>query len=535
MKTRTIRYGIFSGLLALLLTACVDDLDRQPFYDQTSNTVYADFANYKGVLAKLYGGYAVTGQSAVNAPDISGFDEGKSSYLRAYWMLQEVSTDEAVIGWGSDEVDLHNMTWSPLNPYMRFMYDRIYYQIASLNEFIRETTDEKLNGRGITGAALEGAKLYHAEARFLRALSYWHALDLYGSVPFVTENDGVGTYLPDQISRPDLFAYVESELLAIEPLLKDARMNEYARADKAAVWTLLAKLYLNAPTYTGTPAVPGAGRYTDVITYTQKVIDAGYGMEQDYGHLFLADNHTAQGIIFAIAFDGVKTKSFGGTTFMTAGAIGGDMSAAAFGMKKGGWSGQRTTQQIVDLFPDETATIDERGMFFPTGQSKNVEVMADFRSGYPITKYRNITAAGEEGSDATGEFADIDFPLFRIEDVYLMYAEAVVRNGQGGSMGTAIDYVNRLRERAYNGTTGNVSALTLDFILDERARELNWECYRRTDLIRFGKFTSGNYLWAYKGGIIGGRAVADHREVFPIPASDMAANPKLKQLYPEYN
>ena len=530
---RFIKISFLTGVLALFLTACVDDLDRQPFYDQTSNTVYADFANYKGVLAKLYGGYAVTGQSVTGTADLSGFDEGKSAYLRAYWTLQELTTDEAVISWNDGTLqDIHDMDWTAQDDYVRLMYDRIYYEIALTNEFIRETSDEKLNSRGITGADLDQARLFRTEARFLRALSYWHALDLFGSVPFVTENDGVGAYFPTQISRADLFTYVESELLAIEPNLVAARSNEYARADKAAAWTLLTKLYLNAKVYTGTE------RYVDAARYAGMVIAVGYTLDEDYSHLFLADNNTANGIIFPIAFDGVNIKSYGGTAFLVLGPMGNNAPPADYGMKIPGWSGQRTTQSIVNLFPTEDGSLDERGMFFTTGHSKDVTDVAEFNDGYPMTKYKNLTSAGLPGSDPTGSFPDTDFPMFRIEDVYLMYAEAVLRGGAAaGDAATALGYVNALRERAYNNTSGNITQqqLTLDFILDERARELNWEGHRRTDLIRFGKFTSSDYLWPWKGGVSNGKGVGSYRTVFPIPTSDISANPNLKQLFSEYN
>jgi starch-binding outer membrane protein, SusD/RagB family len=112
-----------------------------------------------------------------------------------------------------------------------------------------------------------------------------------------------------------------------------------------------------------------------------------------------------------------------------------------------------------------------------------------------------------------------------------MYAEAVLRGGTGGDAGTALNYINMLRERAYGDTGGNVAAadLTLDFILDERARELYWEAHRRTDLIRFGKFTGDNYLWAWKGAVQEGREVDAKYNIFPIPAADVVANPNLTQ------
>ena len=119
--------------------------------------------------------------------------------------------------------------------------------------------------------------------------------------------------------------------------------------------------------------------------------------------------------------------------------------------------------------------------------------------------------------------------MFRLADVMLMYAEAALRSG--GNLATAVDYVNQVRERAFGDASGNIdqSGLTLDFLLDERARELLWEGHRRTDLVRFGKFTDSDYVWAWKCGIKEGRQVSSHFNVYPIPAADIGANPKLNQ------
>lgn len=517
---------MLAGMVALSITSCTKDLDREPFYDITSASVYKDFTNYKQILAKLYAGYAVSGQQgpAGNA-DISGLDEGFSNYLRLYYSVQELPTDEAVIGWNDGSLpDFHQMDWSSSNEFLAAMYSRIYYQIALTNEFIRETTDEKLSERGITGQSLEEAKKFRAEARFLRALSYWHAMDLFGNVPFVTEKDPVGTFFPPQIARADLFKYIESELLAIEPELVDARQNEYGRADKAADWTLLSKLYLNAEVYTG------QARYTDVVTYAKKVIDAGYTLEPDYDNLFLTDNNTSSEIIFPITFDGLRTQSYGGMTFLVHAPVGGSINPADFGIN-GGWSGLRTTEAVVDLFPTPLGVVDDRSNFYTDGQSLVINDIFTFTDGYPITKYKNVSSTGQAGSDPTGNFPDTDFPMFRLADIYLTYAEAVLRGGTGGSAAEALNYVNLVRERAYKGTGGDITSgqLTLDFMLDERARELNWEMQRRTDLIRFGKFTGGEYLWPWKGGVPGGQAVEAYRTLYPIPAADKAANPNLMQ------
>ncbi|WP_018478677.1 RagB/SusD family nutrient uptake outer membrane protein [Pontibacter roseus] len=525
MITKYIKKILLAGMMAFSIAACTDDLDQVPPYEVTSATVYNDFNNYKQVLAKMYAGYAVTGQQGpAGNPDILGGDEGFSSYLRQYWQLQELTTDEAVIGWGDAGLpNLHAMNWTPNNQFVTAMFSRIYYQVSLTNEFIRELSDDRLNDRGITGTNQETANTYRAEARFLRALSYWHALDLYGGgVPFVTDTNSVGAFFPEPVTRERLFSYVEKELLEIENALAPAGTNEYGRADQAAAWTLLSKLYLNAEVYTGQP------KYAEAATYAKKVIDSGqFSLEPRYGNLFRADNHKSPEIIFPIAFDGTRTQTFGGMTYLTHAPVGPTMEKDTFGIE-GGWAGLRTTAAIVNLFPGNGQ--DKRAMFHTRGHSLEINQIGEFTEGYPITKYRNVTSTGQKGSHSTGAFPDTDFPMFRLGDVYLMYAEAVLRGG-GGSAAEALDLVNQLRRRAYGGTSGNITQgqLTLDFIIDERARELSWEAHRRTDLIRFGRFTGANYLWPWKGGVPGGRAVEDFRVLFPLPTDDVIANPNLVQ------
>lgn len=526
MTTKFIRNIFLLLVLVFAGTSCIKDLDREPFFVETSASVYNDFNNYKRVLAKLYAGYALTGQQGpAGNPDVAGVDEGFSNYVRTYWKLQELPTDEAIIGWNDPGLpELNFMTWSPDNPWSRAMYYRIFYQVALANEFIRETSDDKLADRNVTGANAETARLFRAEARFLRALSYWHALDLFGSVPFVTENDPVGVFFPKQISRADLYNYVESELLAVESILKAPRTNEYGRADQAAAWTLLTKLYLNAEVYIGQP------KYTEAVTYASRVINAGFTLDPNYHRLFMADNHLSNEIIFPITADAVRSQSYGLTTFLVNASIGGSMVPAEFGVN-GGWSGLRTTERIVNLFPDENGTADKRGSFHTDGQQKEIDEIGNFNHGYAVKKYRSITSTGQRGSDPSGTFSDTDYPMFRLADVYLMYAEAVLRGGGGGSPAQALEYVNAIRQRAYGNTNGNITQaqLTLDFIIDERARELLWEAQRRTDLIRFNRFTGGSYLWPWKGGTREGRATGAHRVLYPIPTSDLVSNPNLKQ------
>jgi hypothetical protein len=526
MKNKFIQILTLAAAVIVLATGCTKNLDRKPFYEVTSATVYDKFSNYKSILAKLYAGLAVSGQQGPSGrPDIFGIDEGFSSYLRQYWQLQELTTDEAVISWNDGTIkDLHDMDWTPANEFIRMMYDRIFYQISLCNEFMRETTDSKLSDRKISGSDFNEAKKYRAEARFLRALSYYHAIDMFGNVPYVLETDPIGSFFPSQITRANLFTWLETELKTLETELTAARQNEYGRADQAAVWFVLAKLYLNAEVYTGT------AKNTECLTYCNKLINENYLLANQYRYNFLADNHTSPELVFSVNFDGLRTKSWGAMTYLVHAPVGGNMNPSLFGIN-GGWGGLRATKALVNIFPNATGVPDARGMFHTSGQNLEITDISTFTDGYPVTKYRNVTSSGAPGSDVQGNFPDTDFPLFRLADVYLMYAEAVLRGGSGGSTATALNYVNALRQRAYGNSSGNITSgqLTLDFILDERARELNWEAHRRQDLIRFGKFTGSNYLWPWKGGVANGAAVADFRKLFPIPATDIAANPNLVQ------
>lgn len=520
---KIIPIALVAILVSIVTTSCVDNLNTSPLDDDvvTSEAVYQTPQDYRQVLAKLYAGFAATGQQGpAGDPDIQGIDEGFSSYVRMYWVSQQIPTDEAVVGWSDPGLpDFNYQSWNASNDFVTGMYSRIFYEIALANEFIRNASNSDN----------QTVQTYTAEARFLRALSYWHALDLYGGgIPFVTEDDGVGAYNPEPASSQELFSYIENELLDIigelpdsesAGELSDPRQVEYGRADKGAAWMLLSKLYLNAEVYIG------EDHYSDALTYANKVIeDGGYTLENDYEHLFLADNNTANGVIFPITFDGDNTKTFGGTSFIIHAAIGGSMNAANFGVD-GGWGGHRVTPQFVDKFDTDN---DARAMFYTDGQSLEIDDLSDFTNGYAVTKWKNITSGGQPGP--VPEFPDTDFPMFRLADAYLIYAEAHIRGG-GGDATKAVNLINALRGRAYGDNSGDIttSDLTTDFILDERARELYWEGHRRTDLIRYGMYTGSDYVWAYKGHDQSGKGTNDKYRLFPIPASEINSNPNLTQ------
>jgi starch-binding outer membrane protein, SusD/RagB family len=505
------------------LWACTD-LELTPADADVDAVVFSDPAAYRSYLAKIYAAYTLTGQQGPNGlPDISIVnDEGFTSYIRCYWKAQELPTDEAVIAWTDAGIrDLNTQQWSSENQFVRVVYYRIFYIIAYANDFLTQSSEARLDQYGIAESDRPAIRQYRAEARFLRAMAYWHALDLFRNVPILT---AITTELPEQRTAVELFDFIESELMAIESEMAAPRAHEYGRADRAALWMLQTKLYLNAEVY-DKPA-----KYTEAAAAARKVIDAGYSLAPNYRELFMADNHRLKDseLIFTLISDGTRVRTWGGTTFLVHGALGGAMVDTDYGVS-GAWAGMRTTSAMVEKFENvvDGVELDPRAIFYTTGQTRTINDVGQFTQGYAVPKYTNKKSTGADGSDNT--FVDTDYPMFRLADAYLMYAEAVLRGGSG-SLSDALGYVNALRERAYGNATANIASeeLTLDFILDERVRELYWEATRRVDLIRYGRFTTEG-VWPWKGGVADGATTSSHLNIFPIPASDLIANPRLDQ------
>ncbi len=535
MIRNTIKNLLLICAAALTVASCAKKLDLYPQNDLTVATTYATAAGYKGVLAKVYGGLATTGNiGPAGASDIQGLDEGSQSpFIRGFFNCQELPTDEAIVSWNDQTIhDFHNLQWTSSDPFLLGMYARPIYNITVANEYLRESTDDKVAARGITGNDAADIQKSRAEVRFLRAFNYWVMMDLFGRSTFITEENKIGTDLPQEIQRADLFNYIESELIKIDGDLAPAKTSEYGRVDQAAAWALLSRIYLNAVVYTGTP------KYAEAITYAQKVIGAGYQLQPGYEKLFMADNDKQKDeFIYAINCDGLHTQSYGNTSFFVHAAAGDDHDE--FGVN-GGWYGYRATSGLANLFADRTGATDRRALFttskFGTGNSQIlIPDVSVFDNGLHINKYKNIRSDGGTVSDITRTFADIDFPVFRLSEMYLVYAEAFLRNG-GGDASTALDYINKIRFRAYKDSYGpnnigrlNASDLTLQTVLDERGRELYWEGHRRTDLIRYELLTTSAYLWPWKGGVASGTAVDSKYNLFPIPAANRTANPNLSQ------
>lgn len=535
---------LFRGLTALSLgtalfglsTSCTKDLDQTPKYEVTPDKVYVGIAGYKQVLAKLYGGFALTGPSGPGSGDISGIDAGTSDYIRQLWSAQELTTDEAVVAWNDPGIqDWHRMNWDANNGLIRGIYNRFYYEIATCNEFIRESSDDKLSKRlGSTDVAQ--GKMFRAEARFLRAVAYYHVIDMFGNGPFVTDKDAVGASLPVYNTRKQLYDFVESELLALTNDLAPVKTNEYGRVDQAAAHGYLARLYLNAGVYTGTP------QFAKAAEEAKKVVDSGYTLNTTaspvssaYGRLFLADNNVSTAkseIIWPVIFDVNNVQSYGGTTFLVNGATSGSDGAwQRYVGQSTGWGGLRTTSVLFDKFflLGADTTSDSRGRFWTSGQTLEINDLSQFTQGLGVTKFRNVTSTGAPQNFSLN-FSSIDFPMLRLADMMLVYAEAAARGNADRAI--ALDYVNQIRARAFKNAAGSAitdAQLTTDFVLDERARELHWEGLRRTDLIRYNRFVESTYLWPWKGGVAAGQGVDAKYNLFPIPSSDLTANSNLKQ------
>lgn len=566
MKLKYILLSTLFSVTTVLFTSCFDDLNTTPLDSKlfTADKAYSTPESYIQGLAKLYAALGLSGQSGPASAEIADVDAGTSPFLRTYWYMQEFTTDEVTFTQSDPGCpELSYNTYSTLNnPIIFGLYYRLLFTITMCNDYLKQTTDAKLDERGVDEDLKGRIQAYRCETRFLRAMMYYHAMDMFGNIPFITENDPIGTYLPPQHSRPELFSYIEGELLELEndSYMAEPRQNEYGRADKGAVWMLLSRLYLNAEVYIQAP------KYDECMNYARKVISAGYDLCPEYAELFMADNgenvDARKEMIFTINFDGRWTQSYA-PQFLVAGSRGPNDPnfTVTSGISKS-FKGSRATLAFIrhfypgidDMLKDANEvvddangslgkyvnTLDRRAIFFtPTchlPMSKNAG-SSTFIYGWPSYKWTNLTRDGVPPSytDENGnvisltEYPSLDFPLMRLAEAYLNYAEAAVRKSGGNCTDDlALNRLNDLRHRA-KIQADDLTSFNLDYVFGERSRELYWEGFRRTDLIRFGKYTGNDYTWEFKNGTFPGSAVSAYRELFPIPASDIGANPNLVQ------
>lgn len=557
MKKNIFKLLIFI-LMGSLTTSCFGDLDTMPL-DETQlvgEKVYNTADGYTGVLAKCYSSLILTGQKGGDGGDgdLEGANEGYSGYVRLMFYLQELSTDDFIMPSSSNGLrKCLNLQWDASNAsVIRWTYQRLYMTIAYCNELLRECTEDKLKSRGLWNQLGDECASYRAEARFIRAYCYATLCDLFGAVPYIDENTGVKD-IPAQWSRKEIFEFAESELKNIDGDLKAPGANVYGRIDRVAAWFLLSRMYLNAQTWIG------ENHYNDALTYAKKVIDDNhYPLASDYRQIFLADNDQCKEIIWPLVQDGQRAQSSAGTNFYVKAFVNGPMNELYnTGIGSRGWGNVRAKTTLVDAFDADDVMFDTNDTWGNNKKDKRAQFMtalpnqvketwdskdamtSTYTCGYGYIKWRNVTKEDQipESGDA---YTSIDFPLFRTGEAYLTAAEAILR-GADGTKDEALKYVNEIRQRAYmsgkyakdgvrsdvSGTIG-LNELTLDFLMSERQRELASELVRRTDLIRFGKFTKG-YNWDWKNTERLGTDVDDHFQLFPIPQTEFSNNPLLKQ------
>ena len=405
------KYYILASLLVCFIgmTSCVGDLDVQPLDSTvvTAERAYSDAESYTKGLNKIYSVWAHSGQNGGDS-DIQGLDGGETVLLRCWWTMQEQTTDECKnASTGAWINEINELTWSTAkNQVIEGVYQRCMFVVALANEFMKNVDN---------APAEIDKKSYAAQARFNRALAYYVLMDSFGRPPFITEQNY--SLNPSQLSRAELFNWIESELTTIRTDLPATR-SEYGRADQTVVDALLARMYLNAEVYTGQP------RYTDCITACKRVIP-NYSLAQNYADLFKADNgenpETLKEIIFPIMFDGRKIQSWAMTAIIV-----GSRKEAGGGVREG-WSVFRSTQNLVKLFdfkdnttPKPAEIKDKRGIFDDYNGVCNYEITTGVTGtfateGWGVQKYTNLTSTGEAGQDVL--WVDTDFPLFRLSDV----------------------------------------------------------------------------------------------------------------------
>lgn len=530
-------------IAAASMSACVGDLDTLPL-NSTEPVVEYVYGNsedaYLQGLTRLYFQFVTN-----DLTDLQQMDGGASEILRAFWSVQETTTDAAKCSWENDAWvrALNTNTWNETqNDAVYAVYVRTMQGIALANEYLRQTTPAKLKDRGVSADLAARIDGFRAEARFIRAYLYWMALDCFGSVPFTTENSPFGgTYFPTQAPRADIFAFCITEL---EYLRSDeSPMPEpgtlYPRADKGSVSGLLARMYLNSKVYTGVE------RWAEAKAVCEDIFSMRYSLCPDQAALFRGDNGESQQarseMLWAVSYNAEKTQSYGGTSYILSATLAStditDQSRP--NGQRNGWAGLRVPYEYVSRYFNvsgqdyETGAYDvadARGkVFYIKGRSESMDgALYSFMNGWSCLKFNNIPYGQTDQSylpvSAVKAFSDVDFPMIRLAEVYLIYAEACMNLGEGA---TAIPKIAELSQRAGVAPPAEITA---DFLVAERARELMWEGHRRTDLIRFGLYDSAEYLWPYKGGdSFAGQAFPSYKLIFPIPPTELAANDLLVQ------
>lgn len=520
-----LKHIIPSAILLLssgITVSCVGDLDVTPIDPNVKPEVSA-----AALFNKCYANLGVAGNGGANGDcDIDGLDGGTTGFIRQMWNSNELTTDEAMCHWSDAGVEQFDYnTYDASHPMLNGYFARLTTGITYCNDYLAKESDYN--------AAMT------AEIRFVRALEYYLLMDAFGNIPFAET-----LTTPTMKTRAEAYDWIVKELLAIEPALSAAQPKKssdanYGRVDKAAAWMLLARLYLNAQVYTGTP------QWAKAAEYAKKVMDSPYRLNtvgkngwSAYQMLFMGDNgetDAAYESIFSVLQDGLTTTSWGTTTFLTASAFDDNMHAnphdasAVNGLSGQNWGGNRCrTDLLKRFFPNNdapnlactdmpAAAHDDRAIF--DGKDRTLDngkgVNGKFTDGFATAKFVNFKTDGSAGHDLT--FSDADFFFFRKAEAYLIYAEATARSNGNRLTPDGITAVNTLRARANAETK---TSYTLSDLCDEWSREFYFEGIRRPTLIRFGRFGGDvNYNWSYKGGIKEGRNFPASKNIFAIPSA----------------
>ena len=548
-----IKKYIVSGCVALLglgITSCTGDLDLLP---NDPNLVDENSPNFKeNTLAMCYSGIACEGYSGAGSSYISGMDGGASNYMRVMFMLSEFGTDEMIWIWTGDDgvPDIIADTWNNNNAILNTAYYRLLGHIAICNQYLMNTRDDN------DAQSVE----MRAEARVLRAYSYYNMLDLFGMSSFVTEETAGQD--PVQISRVDLYNWLEKELVDIVDNRLVAMNPVYGRVGIDGAEGLLAKLYLNAGVFTGTPQWEKCQeRCENIIKRHQGTGFNGSGLAEHYLYLFARDNASympggdkpgENEILFGLSYNDTYTQAYGGTSFLISGCITNTyyVPRQDYGCSAE-WSCIRGRYEMAERFYgiSDTDTRDDlwvRGVF-PAIPSLNVdeEDYSDRFKGFTgawattggnmIIKFTGrLRNAAEDGGWAAEfpvtDFASTDLPIIRLADIYLMYTECYI-NGHAGEGAKALNYINYVRQRA-GAPSFTASELTVQNLMDERSRELYLESWRRNDLVRNGMFAGPQQtIWQYKGSINNneGTRIPSHYNLYPVPYNVLSSQPHFKQ------
>lgn len=533
--------------LSLLLagtTSCTGDLDSEPI----SPKIDTEYSN-DGLFNKCYAVFAMAGEGYGDngdaGSDVKGYkDEGMTNLYRLMWNANELTTDEAICGWGDNGLDqLVVNTYDDSNQMMKAYFARLTLGISACNQYL-----------AVAGDA-DATKT--AEVRFLRAMHYSLLMDAFGNVPFSETLSK-----PVRYTRAEMYDWLVNELTnnvepnMSEPKAKTSADADYGRVDKAAAWLLLARLYLNAEVYSGT------AQWEKAKEYANKVIGSGYQLNtrgsngwSAYQMLFMGDNGetaAAKEAIFPILQDSKTIRSYGNSLFLIASTFNDKMHASPFdpaginGCVSAAWGGNRARKELVlKFFPtgnvpqvpsyDMPAYAgDERAIFWGYSDDENSPVtlentkISDFKNGYGVCKFLNFKTDGSSAYNPS--FADADCFFMRLAEAYLILAEADARLNGNKTSSVGTKAINDIRSRANASTRAESDTYSLNDICDEWAREFYFEGLRRTTLIRFGRFGGlNNYNWSWKGNDLAGKNFDSHLNIFPIPVSELNANSNLKQ------